>query len=105
MFSLVGTGTDSLILIPSLPTSSKLSNCPICMIKGGTDEVSITLSAKMSDPSGISNFHKVWRDVPTNASNKLTWKSAKAHYNLENKYFYKDVPRFEGHLRYSSRRF
>ena len=26
----------------------------------------------------------------------MTWKSAKAITNLENKYFYKDVPRFEG---------
>ena len=58
--------------------------------------MSITLSAKISDPSGSSNFHKVWHDIPTNAGNKLTWKSAKAITNLENKYLYKDVPRFEG---------
>ena len=98
-FTLVGTGTDSLRLTPSLPIISsqtiQLSNVPL--IKGrGTDEVSITLSAKISDPSGSSNFHRVWHDIPTNAGNKLTWKSAKAITNLENKYFYKDVPRFEG---------
>ena len=49
-----------------------------------------------------SNFHKVWHDIPTNAGNKLTWKSV-AIANLENKYF-ETFLGLKGHLRYSSRK-
>ena len=98
-FDIKGAGTDSLTLIPRKPIISsqniQLSNVPVIK-QLGTDVVSITMTAKTSDPDGSSNFHKVWRIVHSGGGNILKWKKANATTNLEKKYFFKDAQRFEG---------
>ena len=98
-FDIKGAGTDSLTLIPRKPIISsqniQLSNVPVIK-QLGTDVVSITMTAKTSDPDGNSNFHKVWRIVHSGGGNILKWKKANATTNLEKKYFFKDAQRFEG---------